>query len=211
MSDVDELTKILDASEILFRKYGIRSVTMADIARDLGMSKKTLYLFIENKHDLVHKMMKRYIAEEQAMCFKIEEEAENALDELLKVSLYVQTQVKEINPSLLFDLQKYHRPVWELMDDFHRKDIVHMVENNLRRGVKEGLYRDNLQVELISRLYVGLMPIVSNSELFPVNKFPTHVLHKEFIRYHIRGIVSEKGRELLKEMLDNIDPQGEIH
>lgn len=212
MSHVDELTKILDASEILFRKYGIRSVTMADIARDLGMSKKTLYVHIENKHDLVYKMMKRHISEKQDMCFKIQENADNALDELLKVSLYVQKQIKETNPSLLFDLQKYHRPVWELMDDFHRKDILQMIEDNLRRGVKEGFYRDNLQVKLISRLYVGgLMPMVSDTELFPIHQFPTHILHKEFMRYHIHGIVSDKGRKLLKEMLDNIDPQGEIH
>lgn len=206
---MDEITKILNASDALFRKYGIRSVTMADIARSLGMSKKTLYLYIENKHDLVSKMMKRHIAEDKEMCTMIQKEAKNALDELLKVSLYVQKQVKEINPSLIFDLQKYHRPVWELMDEFHSKYIVYMVEDNLKKGVAEGLYRKNLQVELVSRLYVGLFPVVSNSELFPANKFPTHILYKEFMRYHIHGIVSEKGRKLLKGMLDALDPTGE--
>ncbi|BDS14795.1 TetR/AcrR family transcriptional regulator [Aureispira anguillae] len=211
MNHVDELTKILDASEILFRKYGIRSVTMADIARDLGMSKKTLYLYIENKHDLVSKVMKRHIIQDQDMCCRIQKESENALDELLKVSLYVQQQVKEINPSLIFDLQKYHRPIWEMMDNFHRKDIVHMVENNLRGGVEEGVYRDNLNVELVSRLYVSLMLTLSDNELFPVTQFPTHVLHKEFIRYHICGIVSDKGRIQLREMLDSLDPTGEIY
>lgn len=208
---MDELTKILEASDALFRKYGVRSVTMADIAQNLGMSKKTLYLYIENKHDLVSKMMKRYIQNEQEMCLLIQNSAENALDELLKVSLYVQRQVKEINASLLFDLQKYHRPIWEMLDKFHRKDIVLMVEDNLRRGVKEGLYRADLQVPLISRIYTGLMPIMSDIDLFPIDIFPAHVLHKEFIKYHIHGIVSDKGRTLLREMLDNIDPLGDIH
>jgi TetR/AcrR family transcriptional regulator, cholesterol catabolism regulator len=208
---VEELTKILDASQVLFRKYGIRSVTMTDIARSLGISKKTLYVHIENKHDLVSKMMKRHILEDQMMCLAIQQESGNALEELLKVSLYVQGQVKDINPSLLFDLQKYHRPVWEMLDAFHRKDIALMVEDNLRRGVSEGLYRKDLHVALISRLYVGLMPIVSDVELFPMNKFPTHILHKEFVKYHICGIVSEKGRGLLPPLLDSLDPGGEIH
>jgi len=208
---VDETNKILEASDILFRKYGIRSVTMTDIARQLGISKKTLYLHIENKRDLVTKMMQRYIAQEQKMCLQIKEDAENALDELIKISLYVQIQVKDINPSLLFDLQKYHRPVWELLDQYHKKDIAFLVESNLRRGVTEGLYRQDLFVELIAKIYVGLTPILSDLDLFPADKFPTHILHKEFVKYHISGIVSEKGKKLLTSMLENLDPEREIH
>lgn len=208
---MDELIKILDASEQLFRKYGIRSVTMTDIAKAMGMSKKTLYVYVENKHDLVSKIMKRYIVENQQICYNIQNIAENALDELLKVSLYVQRQIKEINPSLIFDLQKYHRPIWEMLDAFHRKDVLEMIENNLNRGVSEGLYRSDLQVSFISRIYVGLMPIMSDAELFPHNKFPTHALHKEFIKYHIHGIVSKKGEELLQQVLGSLDPTGDIH
>lgn len=208
---MDELTKILDASESLFRRYGIRSVTMTDIAKELGMSKKTLYIHIENKHDLVAKVMKRFILKDKEMCFLIQSKAENALDELLKVSLYTQQQVDDINPSILFDLQKYHRPVWQMLDNFNRKDILEMVENNLKKGVEEGLYRKNLDVSLISRLHISLMPILSNEDLFPANIFPTHQLHREFMRYHIHGIVSEKGRKLLKTMLDSLDPKGEIY
>jgi AcrR family transcriptional regulator len=208
---VDEITKILDTSQDLFRKYGIRSVTMNDIASSLGMSKKTLYVHIDNKRDLVSKMMKRHIQEDQQMCLTIQKGAVNALDELIKVSLYVQDQVKDINPALIFDLQKYHRPVWEMLDKFHQNDIAIMVEDNLRRGVIEGLYREDLHVALTSKLYVGLMSIVSDVELFPANKFPTHILHKEFVKYHICGIVSEKGKALLSNLLESLDPDHEIH
>ncbi|MFT5647205.1 MAG: AcrR family transcriptional regulator [Aureispira sp.] len=208
---MDEITKILDASESLFRKYGIRSVTMTDIAKELGMSKKTLYVHIVNKQDLVSKVMKRYIIQDKKMCLLIEKEAKNALDALLKFSLYTQQQVNDMNPSILFDLQKYHRPVWEMLDDFNCKEVLTMVENNLNKGVKEGLYRDNLDVSLVSRLHISLMPILSNEELFPANDFPTHQLHREFMRYHIHGIVSDKGRKLLKTMLDSLDPKGEIY
>jgi len=211
INHLDELTKILDASESLFKKYGIRSVTMADISKELGMSKKTLYVHIENKHDLVYKVMKRHVLVDKKMCVLIQEKAKNALDELLKITLYTQQQVNEMNPSILFDLQKYHRPVWQMLDDFHRKEILTMVEDNLRRGVQEGLYRENLHILLVSRLYVGLMPVLSNEDLFPASDFPTNQLHREFMRYHIHGIVSEKGRKLLKKILDNLDPKGEIY
>jgi len=202
---LDEVTKIIDASESLFKKYGIRSVTMTDIAQKLGMSKKTLYLHIENKEDLVSRIMQRYISKNKEMYVLIQKEAKNALDELLKVSLYTQEQMDDINSSVLYDLQKYHRAVWQLLDDFNRKEILMMVENNLKTGVEEGLYRQNLDISLISRLHVSLMPILSDDELFPINDFPTDQLHREFMRYHIHGIVSDKGRNLLKKMLDSLD------
>lgn len=208
---MDELTKILEASDALFRKYGIRSVTMADIARSLGMSKKTLYVHIENKHDLVEKIMKRYIIQDEEACFAIKAEANNALEELLKISLYVQQQIKDVNPSLIFDLQKYHRPVWEMLDAFHREGVLRIVEENLQRGIEEGLYRKDLNAALMARLHVGLMSIVSDIDLFPLDQFPTHFLHKEFIKYHIYGIVSAKGKELLNNMLDSLDPAGDFH
>ncbi|CAA6799628.1 MAG: Transcriptional regulator [uncultured Aureispira sp.] len=208
---MDELTKIIDTSESLFKKYGIRSVTMTDIASKLGMSKKTLYVHIENKQDLVSKIMQRYISRNKEMCLCIQKEAKNALDELLKFSLYTQQQVDDINLSILYDLKKYYRLVWQLLDDFNRKEVLMMVETNLKKGVEEGLYRQDLDVSLVSRLHISLMPILSNEDLFPINDFPTQQLHREFMRYHIHGIVSEKGRELLKTMLGSLDPRGKLY
>jgi len=207
---LDEISKILETAEVMFRKYGIRSVTMSDIARKLGVSKKTLYRHIENKHDLVSKIMERYIEQERSMCMQIAKEATNALEELVKVSIYVQHQVQDINPSLIYDLQKYHRPIWELIDNFHQDFIVVMAESNLERGVKEGLYRKDLHIKLIAKLYVSLIPVISDDERFPLKVYPTHVVHKEFIKYHINGIVSEKGRSMLVQILEEQDIKREI-
>ena len=205
---MDELNKILEASNTLFRKYGIRSVTMADIAQELGVSKKTLYRYIENKHDLVTKIMQSYLTEEREMCNQMANEAKNALDELLKISVYVQHQIKDINPALIYDLQKYHRPVWEMMDGFHKNYILSMAEDNLRRGVEEGLYRKDLHIQLVAKVYVSLILVISDSDNFPLNTYPTHTVHKEFIKYHIHGIISEQGKQILKELLEehNLSP-----
>lgn len=208
---LDELTKILEAAEGLFLKYGVRSVTMADIARDLGMSKKTLYVHVENKRDLVQQILQKHIQEDKRQCLSIVESAENALEALLKMSVYAQKHMNDINPSLLFDLKKYHRPVWELLDNFHRKEMLQMVINNLQEGVEEGLYRADLNVELIARIHVSLMLILSDVDFFPMEQFPLSVRHGEFTKYHIHAIVSDKGRALLQELGDHIDPSKDIH
>lgn len=208
---LDELTKILEAAEGLFLKYGVRSVTMADIARDLGMSKKTLYVHVENKRDLVQQILQKHIQEDKRQCLSIVKSAENALEALLKMSVYAQKHMNDINPSLLFDLKKYHRPVWELLDNFHRKEMLQMVINNLQEGVEEGLYRADLNVELIARIHVSLMLILSDVDFFPMEQFPLSVRHAEFTKYHIHAIVSDKGRVLLQELGDHIDPSKDIH
>lgn len=208
---MDELTKILETSEGLFHKYGVRSVTMADIARDLGMSKKTLYVHVENKRDLVQQIVQRHVQEDKKACLAIVDGAENALEALLKMSVYAQRQMNDMNPSLLFDLKKYHRPVWELLDNFHKKEMLEMVVKNLRKGVEEGVYRADLNVELVARIHISLMLILTDMDLFPTAQFSPSVLHSEFAKYHINAIVSDKGRALLQKLGNNIDPTNDIH
>lgn len=208
---MDELTKILEVSGDLFRKYGIRSVTMADIARHLGISKKTLYIHIENKRDLVQKILHYHIEDDKKECILIIDSASNALEALLKMSVHAQQRMNDINPSLLFDLKKYHRPVWEMLDHFHRKEMLDMVVENLREGIKEGLYRADLNLELTARIHVSLMLILVDEEFFPIDRFPPSMRHSEFTKYHINAIVSEKGRALLQELGDHLDPSNQIH
>lgn len=197
----NELLKILDTSEALFKKYGIRSVTMTDISQKLGVSKKTLYKYIENKHDLISKMMQRYIKQEQEACCQIMEEAKNALDQMLKINLYVQQQIKEVNPSMLYDLQKYHHPIWKMLEQFHQNYILGVVQQNLQQGVAEGIYRADLNTEIVAKFHVSMMPVISDSERFPHQAFATKDVHQEFIRYHFNGIISEKGRTTLKNLI----------
>ncbi|MCP4443529.1 MAG: TetR/AcrR family transcriptional regulator [Aureispira sp.] len=197
----EDLKKILDTAEALFRKYGIRSVTMADIARDLGMSKKTLYLHVENKRDLIDKTLQRHIVDEKGQCLNIIETASDALEELLHMSIYIQKMIQDMNPSLIFDLKKYHRPIWEKLERYEKEFVFSIVKENLKRGIKEGLYRANLNAEIVSRIYIGTFPMFSDDELFPFNQFPRSELHKAFVRYHINGIVSEEGRKLLDAYL----------
>lgn len=205
----EELKKILDTAETLFRKYGIRSVTMADIARELGMSKKTLYIHVENKNDLIDKTLQRHILEEKDQCLYILENAKDALEEMLKMSLYVQHMIQDMNPALIFDLRKYHRPIWEKLERYEKEFVFSSVKSNLDRGIKEGLYRANLNADIVARIYIASLPMFSDDELFPFKLFLRSELHKEFVRYHINGIVSEQGRKLLDTYIQTHTEQNE--
>ncbi len=198
-----ELVKILDAAEKLFKKYGIRSVTMADIAFQLGISKKTIYKQIENKNDLVARIMNRYIANEKQMCENIAAQPMSALEHLLRIFVNIQKQISEIHPAMFYDLQKYHSSVWKLLEDF-QQDYVHRVtEMNLKQGVEEGIYRADINTFVMAKIYVNFIPVLSNVESLTLEGCSAHEIHQEFIKYHIHGIVSEKGRQILLKLTKN--------
>jgi len=198
---LDELQKILEAAELLFRRYGVRSVTMSDIATQLGMSKKTLYQHIENKNDLVEKIMLLYINSERKMCLDIRETASNALDEMLKISLQVQRNIENMNPSLLFDLRKYHFSIWQHFENYRKDFILNLMLENLGKGKKEGIYRAELNADIIARVHIGTIEIFADDELLPPDAFPRPLVHREFVLYHLHGIVSDLGRGLLDKYL----------
>jgi hypothetical protein len=87
------------------------------------------------------------------------------------------------------------------MDDFHQEFILATTENNLRKGVEEGIYRADLNIQIMAKIYVSFIPIVCDDQVFPMKVYPTSQIHKEFIKYHIYGIVSEKGSTILKKLL----------
>ena len=198
---MEELEKILEAAELLFRKYGIRSVTMSDIASQLGMSKKTLYQYIENKNDLVEKMVGNYIESEKEMCRQAAQSSEDALQEMFSISIQVQRNIENMNPSLLFDLKKYHFSIWQQFEAYRNVFIFSLIHNNLNRGISEGIYRNDMNPEIISRIHIGSMHIFSDDVILPPDQFPRPTVHKQFVLYHLYGIVSEKGRQLMSDYL----------
>lgn len=196
---MSEARKILDKSKTLFMRYGIKSVTMDDIARHLGMSKKTIYQHVNNKADLINKIMKLDIAEEEQKILKIRQETNNAVEEMFRVSIHVGEKLQQINPSAAYDLKKYYPKTWDLMRSIRHGHIYSIIKENLEQGLTQGIYRKNLNAEVLARFYVGQTALIFDRELFPFPEYKQAEVYLEFIKYHMRGIVSQKGYALLEE------------
>lgn len=188
---------------MLFMKYGIKSLTMDDISSHLGISKKTLYQYVSDKKDLVMQGMALMIEHEKSMLCHAMETSQNAIDELIGVTRCVSSEIGDMHPSVIFDLQKYHPDAWKLMENHKKNFIYNMMLENLKRGIKEGYYRDNLDPFVITNIYIGMVDNVLNPEN-PIHKnMSIDQLHQEIIRYHIKGIANEKGLLYLKDALKN--------
>lgn len=186
----------------LFMKFGIKSLTMDDISRKLGISKKTLYQFVKDKKDLVNKGMKLCLEEEQSVLAQISSDSDNAIDELIGFTRFVNSRLSDLHASVIYDIQKYHPDSWTMMED-HKKGFVRLsILENTERGIREGLYRDNLNSEIVASLYMLMMDGFFQSEENFGKDARLEDLHLEMIRYHVRGIANEKGITLLKESLN---------
>ncbi len=190
--------QVLDKSKSLFMRYGIRSVTMDDIAREMGISKKTLYQVVENKSDLIEQIFQCHIEEEKSDIDQICQEAGDAVEEMLRIADYVLRKLREMPPAAVYDLRKYYRGTWKQVEALHQRYIYQLIRDNLERGMAQGVYRSTLNPDIIAKLYVGKASLVTDEETFPLSDYNIAELFQQYIDYHIHGITSPKGLKLLE-------------
>lgn len=191
--------KIIEGAGSLFLKYGIRSVSMDDIANNLAISKKTLYQYFKDKDDIVNKATKAIIDADRKSFVEIREGAENAIDELSKVSKCLRRMIDEMNPSLLFDLQKYFPRAWQIYIKYKDEFILDMVVDNLTRGIKEGNFREDININILARLRVEQVQLCFDQRIFPKDVYDFREVQMQIFDHFLYGIVTPKGRTLYEK------------
>lgn len=190
----DTKDKIVRQSGDLFLQYGMRSVTMDDVAREVSMSKKTLYQYFDNKDELVSEVTKDHIKQEIAEFEQIRKEAENAVHEIILVSKCMRKHVLKMNPSLLHDMQKYHTNSWDLYLKFKHEKLRGFIKANLENGIAEGLFRSSIDSEIISILRVEQVQLAFNNKIYAREKFDFREVQLQILDHFIHGILTNKGR-----------------
>ncbi len=189
--------KILNSAFSLFMKYGIKSVSMDDLARKLGISKKTIYTVIDNKKELVEKVIRAFLKQEEKDVSKIIKNSTDSIDEMVNIGRHLLQFMREMKPSLVYDLQKYHPRVWSIVETEHFKFIDKVVKSNIEKGIRSKLYRPEVNADIITKLYISKSRELVNEETFPNKHYNKADLFEQFFTYHLYGIVSDKGRTLL--------------
>jgi AcrR family transcriptional regulator len=201
----DDLKNILLKVRELYKKYGIKSITMDDVASELGISKKTLYQFVTDKDDLVGKFIDNEIElrqEEINKCFKI---GFNAIEELVEISIFMNKMLRDQNPATEYDLRKYYPHHFQKTVKTRRERMYNYVLLNLEKGKEEGLYREDMNEEVIAKLYLSRSENIHFSELFTVEEFTSIKLFVELLTYHVRGIATEKGISILEKKIKELE------
>src|SRR5688572_15649307 len=189
--------RIRQKADELFRRYGIRSVTMDEIATQLGMSKKTIYQYYTDKDQLVDAVAVDEIHYSQECCTKDAAVSANAIEEIFRVMEFVEEMFRNMNPSMLHDLEKYHPLGYRKFLEHKNKFLYDMIKKNIERGIKEELYRPEIDIEIMTRYRLEGLMLGFNTELFPSSKFNLVKLQQEILEHFLYGLATLKGYKLI--------------
>lgn len=209
MEQVLDLKKyIIEESDKLFCQYGFKSVTMDDIAKHLGMSKKTIYQNFADKNELVDILIADKLGNQSCKMNYCAKNAKNAIHEIFLTIADIKELMGALNPKLFYDLQKYHPKSWLKFRNFKEKNLLITIHNNLKRGIEEGLYRSEINVDILSQLRLDHSSIVfQEHDHYTMNKYNIAQVIIEITEHFLYGISNEKGLALIatykKELQNN--------
>lgn len=185
--------RILAEAEQLFWKYGVRSITMEDIAKRLGISKKTIYQHFSDKEEILCQVILDKTSQNQFKMDCVSIEADNPIEELLQVLEMLQKQADQISPNLFIDLQRHYPQTFALFQQFKEEYIMRSILENIQKGVSQGLYRDDINPAILARLRVEQIELAFNNTIFPADKYSMLDVQHELMHHFVRGMLTEKG------------------
>lgn len=193
--------KIIQKASEMFITLGFKSVTMDDIANELGISKKTIYTHFRNKTELVKEVTMSLFEAISCGIDCICELQKNPIEELYEIKKLVMLYLKNEHSSPQYQLQKYYPEIHDKLKAKHYEKMSDCTLRNLKRGVEMGLYRENLDIDFVSRIYFIGVNGIKDQVIFPANKFQKVQLMEDYLEYHLRGIVTKNGLQTLNKFI----------
>ncbi len=193
---------IIHKSSELFLTLGFKSVTMDDIANAMGISKKTIYVHFSNKTKLVEAVTFTVF---ENICNGIDcicAEATNPIEELYDIKMFVLQHLKNEQASPIFQLKKYYPAIHDALKSKQFEKMHESVSDSLKKGIETEVFRSNIDVEFISRLYFNGMTGIKDETIFPREKFSMEYLIENFLEYHLRAIVTENGMKIVNNFIN---------
>jgi TetR/AcrR family transcriptional regulator, cholesterol catabolism regulator len=194
--------RILEKAHDLFMQYGIRSITMDEIAAQLGISKKTIYQFFTDKDAMVEAVVNEVINRNEEDCRGFSLTAENAVHEIFVAMDFTQEMMKAMNPQIMYDLEKHHPAAFKRLKQYKYQFLFSTIKENLERGAREDIYRTDLNVDLTTRHRIESAFMPFNQEAFPQNKYPMNQTCQELAILFLHSICNPKGKKLIEKYLN---------
>ncbi|MFL5753687.1 MAG: TetR/AcrR family transcriptional regulator [Bacteroidia bacterium] len=196
---MDTKTKILFAAQELFFKYGIKRITMDDIAKHLAVSKKTIYQFFEDKNLIVDSLCDISMKENECSFRKLAESSKDPIHEMIEVAKHMTTVFSRINPVFFYDLQRYYPQAWKRFQGFKNGLVHEMLEKNLKEGISLGYYRKDQQISMLAKYRIHQVDLALSPEVFLNEEFSISQVNSFLLDHFMHGITTIKGHRLINK------------
>lgn len=190
---------IILVAENLFIRYGFKRVTMDDIAREMAISKKTIYQFFKDKNEIVCSVTEKFLQREGCQIQALEKESENVIEHLVNTSKHLRKHVSSVNPGAMYDLKKYFPEGWKIFIHYKEEVFLKSIVKILKQGVDEGLFRAEINPEILGIMRMEQIQMPFDESLYPRDRFDFTQVQMQLLGTFIAGILTEKGKELFIE------------
>ncbi len=197
----EQRQRILAKTAELFMRYGIRSITMDEIATQLGISKKTIYQFFTDKDEMVEAVITEEVGKKEAECRNFQTEGVNAVHEIFLAMEEMQEMMSAMNPQMMYDLEKHHAAAFRKLKYYKYQFLHNIIRENLERGISEGLYRKEINIELTTRYRIETAFLSFNTEAFPAHKFSMAQTAREMALLFMYSVCSTAGKKWIEKYL----------
>jgi len=202
----EELGKrIAETGFALFRQYGVRAITLDEIALQLGISKKTIYEHFTGKDELVTEVLRQRIHHIQQLFGDLTAQSKDAIEANLLMIQFLDGLFRNMNPVVVVDLQKYHPEAFQIYQDHMYGFVIDAMRRNLARGISEGLYREDIDQEIMARLRVESSNMCFKPGIFPKDHFEMSRVQRQLLEHFLFGIATEKGYRMIMEYRKNLN------
>jgi AcrR family transcriptional regulator len=189
--------RIKEKADELYRRYGVKSVTMDEIASQLGVSKKTIYQSFKDKNELVDAVVEEMLEYNKISCQTSRDKAINAVQEVYLGMESIQEMLDNMNPSIIFDIERGHPQTFKKFKEFKYKFLFELMKANIERGKEEGLYRQEINAELICKVRIETIMLAFNEEIFPKHQYSLVYIQHRLLEHFLYSMVTPKGYKLI--------------
>jgi TetR/AcrR family transcriptional regulator, cholesterol catabolism regulator len=193
--------RIMHGAQELFSRYGLKSVTMDDIAKHVGMSKKTIYQAFDDKNKIITAVVNHEMAQQQNCFMQFHEEAKDPVHEMVMIMQFIGKTFSRFNPNLFYDMQKYHPEAWKLFREFKESCALENIINNIERGKEAGLYRKSVNSRILTTMRLEQVEIAMDPRVFPPDRFAISEVQVQILEHFLHGICTLRGHRLMNKYL----------
>ncbi|HEX6223673.1 MAG TPA: TetR/AcrR family transcriptional regulator [Chryseolinea sp.] len=205
MEEKNQKERILECAKELFHKYGIRSISMDDIAHHLGISKKTIYQHFSDKDDIITQAMQQATHERKNLLLHLRDQSADVIDTMIKLHQYLYRNFDDTTATLVFELQKYHGEAWKITQEFKYGFLADFIKEDLQLGIEQGYFRDDINADIISKIRLEEVTMAANDRIFPKQSFNHEEVSKSMLEHFIQGIATDRGKKLYRKYRNNIE------
>ena len=191
--------RIIETAQILICEKGVKGLTMDFLALDLGISKKTIYTYFKNKDELIFSIVENHIKKNELICNEVKTKAKNIIHALFLMIDSMHSLFEHITPNVILEIQKHYPTAFLKIIEHKNSFLYKMILTDFKRGVKEGLFRNDIDLDIIAKFRLETVFLPFNQHVYPSNKYSFQKIHSTLLEFFMYGLATPLGQKFIRQ------------